>query len=53
MLKVRMEMMRISLLMSMFPVQAPDELLDTMKDLQSCVDKAQETKSKKKKKKGP
>lgn len=32
-------------------LKAPEELLDTMKDLQSCVDKAQEKKAKKKKKK--
>lgn len=37
--------------MNVFLLQAPDELLDTMKDLQSCVDKAQEKKAKKKKKK--
>lgn len=35
----------------MFLVKAPEELLDIMKDLQSCVDKAQEKKAKKKKKK--
>lgn len=34
----------------MFLCQAPEELLDTLKDLQSCVDKAQEKASKKKKK---
>ncbi len=34
-----------------FFLKAPEELLDIMKDLQSCVDKAQEKKSKKKKKK--
>ena len=31
--------------------KAPEELLDIMKDLQSCVDKAQEKKAKKKRKK--
>lgn len=31
-------------------LKAPEELLDIMKDLQSCVDKAQEKKAKKKKK---
>lgn len=30
--------------------KAPEELLDVLKDLQSCMDKAQEKKSKKKKK---
>lgn len=34
----------------LFPLKAPEELLDIMKDLQSCVDKAQEKKAKKKKK---
>lgn len=33
-------------------LKAPEELLDIMKDLQSCVDKAQEKKAKKKKKQG-
>lgn len=37
--------------MNVFLLQAPEELLDIMKDLQSCVDKAQEKKAKKKKKK--
>lgn len=36
----------------LFPLKAPEELLDIMKDLQSCVDKAQEKKAKKKKQKG-
>lgn len=37
--------------MDVFLPKAPEELLDIMKDLQSCVDKAQEKKAKKKKKK--
>lgn len=37
--------------LNVFPLKAPEELLDIMKDLQSCVDKAQEKKAKKKKKK--
>ncbi len=32
-------------------LKAPEELLDILKDLQSCVDKAHEKKAKKKKKK--
>lgn len=38
-------------IMKWFVLKAPDELLDIMKDLQSCMDKAQEKKAKKKKKK--
>lgn len=37
--------------MNVFLLKAPEELLDVMKDLQNCVDKAQEKKTKKKKKK--
>lgn len=37
--------------MSLFLLKAPEDLLDIMKDLQSCMDKAQEKKAKKKKKK--
>lgn len=50
-----MEISRIlalNALVNVFPVKAPEELLDTMKDLQSCMERAQEKKSKKKKKKG-
>ena len=32
-------------------LKAPEELVDVLKDLQSCMDKAQEKKVKKKKKK--
>lgn len=32
------------------PLKAPEELLDVLRDLQSCMDKAQEKKSKRKKK---
>ncbi|XP_070773247.1 myb-binding protein 1A-like protein [Enoplosus armatus] len=39
------------LLVGMHLFKAPEELLDIMKDLQSCMDKAQEKKAKKKKKK--
>ncbi|XP_053297734.1 myb-binding protein 1A-like protein [Pleuronectes platessa] len=42
---------QLFLLVGMHLFKAPEELLDIMKDLQSCVDKAQEKKSKKKKKK--
>ncbi|XP_060912427.1 myb-binding protein 1A-like protein isoform X2 [Labrus mixtus] len=42
---------QLFLLVGMHLFKAPDELLDIMKDLQSCVDKAQEKKAKKKKKK--
>uniref|UniRef100_A0A1A7WZA4 MYB binding protein (P160) 1a n=1 Tax=Iconisemion striatum TaxID=60296 RepID=A0A1A7WZA4_9TELE len=40
---------QLFLLVGMHLFKAPDELLDIMKDLQSCVDKAQEKKTKKKK----
>uniref|UniRef100_A0A1A8EWS6 MYB binding protein (P160) 1a n=1 Tax=Nothobranchius korthausae TaxID=1143690 RepID=A0A1A8EWS6_9TELE len=43
---------QLFLLVGMHLFKAPDELLDIMKDLQNCVDKAQEKKTKKKKKKG-
>ncbi|XP_041657491.1 myb-binding protein 1A-like protein isoform X2 [Cheilinus undulatus] len=42
---------QLFLLVGMHLFKAPDELLDIMKDLQSCMDKAQEKKAKKKKKK--
>ncbi|KAM3601132.1 uncharacterized protein V6R79_008223 [Siganus canaliculatus] len=42
---------QLFLLVGMHLFKAPDELLDIMKDLQSCVDRAQEKKDKKKKKK--
>ncbi|XP_041808104.1 myb-binding protein 1A-like protein [Chelmon rostratus] len=42
---------QLFLLVGMHLFKAPEELLDIMKDLQSCVDKAQEKKTKKKKKK--
>uniref|UniRef100_A0A671TSH1 MYB binding protein (P160) 1a n=1 Tax=Sparus aurata TaxID=8175 RepID=A0A671TSH1_SPAAU len=42
---------QLFLLVGMHFFKAPEELLDIMKDLQSCVDKAQEKKAKKKKKK--
>ncbi|XP_070839837.1 myb-binding protein 1A-like protein [Chaetodon trifascialis] len=42
---------QLFLLLGMHLFKAPEELLDTMKDLQSCMDKAQEKKTKKKKKK--
>ncbi|XP_033502826.2 myb-binding protein 1A-like protein isoform X2 [Epinephelus lanceolatus] len=42
---------QLFLLVGMHLFKAPEELLDIMKDLQSCVDKAQEKKAKKKKKK--
>ncbi|XP_040907509.1 myb-binding protein 1A-like protein [Toxotes jaculatrix] len=42
---------QLFLLVGMHLFKAPEELLDIMKDLQSCMDKAQEKKSKKKKKK--
>uniref|UniRef100_A0A4W6DF58 MYB binding protein (P160) 1a n=1 Tax=Lates calcarifer TaxID=8187 RepID=A0A4W6DF58_LATCA len=42
---------QLFLLVGMHLFKAPEELVDIMKDLQSCVDKAQEKKSKKKKKK--
>lgn len=38
--------------MNAFLLKAPEELLGIMKDLQSCVNKAQEKKAKKKKKQG-
>ncbi|XP_011609470.2 myb-binding protein 1A-like protein [Takifugu rubripes] len=41
---------QLFLLVGMHLFKAPEELLDIMKDLQSCVDKAQEKKAKKKKK---
>ncbi|XP_012736920.2 myb-binding protein 1A-like protein [Fundulus heteroclitus] len=41
---------QLFLLVGMHLFKAPDELLDIMKDLQRCVDKAQEKKAKKKKK---
>ncbi|XP_037543758.1 myb-binding protein 1A-like protein [Nematolebias whitei] len=41
---------QLFLLVGMHLFKAPDELLDIMKDLQSCLDKAQEKKAKKKKK---
>ena len=44
---------QLFLLVGMHLFKAPEELLDIMKDLQSCVDKAQEKKAKKKKKKKP
>ncbi|XP_051257280.1 myb-binding protein 1A-like protein [Dicentrarchus labrax] len=40
---------QLFLLVGMHLFKAPEELLDIMKDLQSCVDKAQEKKAKKKK----
>ncbi|KAK2828681.1 hypothetical protein Q5P01_019715 [Channa striata] len=42
---------QLFLLVGMHLFKAPEELLETMKDLQSCVDKAQEKKAKKNKKK--
>ncbi|KAI3373279.1 hypothetical protein L3Q82_006578 [Scortum barcoo] len=42
---------QLFLLVGMHLFKAPDELLDIMKDLQSCMDRAQEKKAKKKKKK--
>ncbi|XP_070699639.1 myb-binding protein 1A-like protein [Pempheris klunzingeri] len=42
---------QLFLLVGMHLFKAPEELLDIMKDLQSCMDKAQEKKAKKKKKK--
>lgn len=42
---------QLFMLVGMHLFKAPDELLDIMKDLQSCMDKAQEKKAKKKKKK--
>ncbi|XP_042287667.1 myb-binding protein 1A-like protein [Thunnus maccoyii] len=42
---------QLFLLVGMHLFKAPEELVDIMKDLQSCVDKAQEKKAKKKKKK--
>uniref|UniRef100_A0A7N6B711 MYB binding protein 1a n=1 Tax=Anabas testudineus TaxID=64144 RepID=A0A7N6B711_ANATE len=42
---------QLFLLVGMHLFKAPEELLDVMKDLQNCVDKAQEKKTKKKKKK--
>ncbi|KAG7516476.1 myb-binding protein 1A [Solea senegalensis] len=42
---------QLFLLVGMHLFKAPEELLDIMKDLQSCVDNAQQTKTKKKKKK--
>ncbi|XP_072230408.1 myb-binding protein 1A-like protein [Leuresthes tenuis] len=42
---------QLFLLVGMHFFKAPEELLDIMKDLQSCVDKAQQKKAKKKKKK--
>ncbi|XP_038564025.1 myb-binding protein 1A-like protein [Micropterus salmoides] len=42
---------QLFLLVGMHLFKAPEELLDIMKDLQSCVDKALEKKAKKKKKK--
>ncbi|XP_054610863.1 myb-binding protein 1A-like protein isoform X2 [Dunckerocampus dactyliophorus] len=42
---------QLFLLVGLHLFKAPDELLDIMKDLQSCVDKAQEKTVKKKKKK--
>nr|XP_046266277.1 myb-binding protein 1A-like protein [Scatophagus argus] len=42
---------QLFLLVGMHFFKAPEELLDIMKDLQSCMDKAQEKKAKKKKKK--
>uniref|UniRef100_A0A665XDE0 MYB binding protein (P160) 1a n=1 Tax=Echeneis naucrates TaxID=173247 RepID=A0A665XDE0_ECHNA len=42
---------QLFLLVGMHLFKAPEELLDLMKDLQSCMDKAEEKKSKKKKKK--
>ncbi|XP_042354943.1 myb-binding protein 1A-like protein [Plectropomus leopardus] len=41
---------QLFLLVGMHLFKAPEELLDIMKDLQSCMDKAQEKKAKKKKK---
>ncbi|KAM4546786.1 myb-binding protein 1A-like protein [Fundulus diaphanus] len=41
---------QLFMLVGMHMFKAPDELLDIMKDLQRCVDKAQEKKAKKKKK---
>ncbi|XP_014264744.3 myb-binding protein 1A-like protein [Maylandia zebra] len=42
---------QLFLLVGMHLFKAPEELLDIMKDLQSCMEKAQEKKAKKKKKK--
>ncbi|RVE64282.1 hypothetical protein OJAV_G00144220 [Oryzias javanicus] len=42
---------QLFLLIGMHLFKAPEELLDIMKDLQTCVDKAQEKKAKKRKKK--
>ncbi|KAM4726439.1 myb-binding protein 1A-like protein [Anableps anableps] len=42
---------QLFLLVGMHLFKAPDELLDIVKDLQSCMDKAQEKKAKKKKQK--
>ncbi|KAF7643522.1 hypothetical protein LDENG_00238000 [Lucifuga dentata] len=42
---------QLFLLVGMHLFKAPEELLDIMKDLQSCVDRAQDKKAKKKKKK--
>ncbi|CAJ1063415.1 myb-binding protein 1A-like protein isoform X2 [Xyrichtys novacula] len=42
---------QLFLLVGMHLFKAPEELLDIMKDLQSCMDKAEEKKAKKKKKK--
>ncbi|XP_076017396.1 myb-binding protein 1A-like protein [Genypterus blacodes] len=42
---------QLFLLVGIHLFKAPEELVDIMKDLQSCVDKAQEKKAKKKKKK--
>uniref|UniRef100_A0A3P9M4L6 MYB binding protein (P160) 1a n=1 Tax=Oryzias latipes TaxID=8090 RepID=A0A3P9M4L6_ORYLA len=42
---------QLFLLLGMHLFKAPEELQDTMKDLQTCVDKAQEKKAKKRKKK--
>ncbi|XP_032432266.1 myb-binding protein 1A-like protein isoform X2 [Xiphophorus hellerii] len=41
---------QLFLLIGMLLFKAPDEVLDIMKDLQSCIDKAQEKKTNKKKK---
>lgn len=41
---------QLFLLVGMHLFKAPEELLDVLKDLQSCMDKAQEKKSKRKKK---
>ncbi|CAK6973165.1 myb-binding protein 1A-like protein [Scomber scombrus] len=42
---------QLFLLVGMHLFKAPEELVDVLKDLQSCMDKAQEKKAKKKKKK--